>query len=83
MVFDQIDISNNTRKRFGWDKIIHIVPSRIDEKYKLKALSENTVKRIEEQMSEPVKQNSFNIYSQDVKLISKDGKVFYLPSSKK
>lgn len=79
----QIDISNNTRKRFGWDKIIHIVPSWIDEKYKLKALSENTVKRIEQQMSEPVKQNSFNIYSQDVKLISKDGKVFYLPSSKK
>lgn len=79
----QIDISNNTRKRFGWDKIIHIVPSWIDEQYKLKALSENTVKRIEQQMCEPVKQNCFDVYSEDVKLISKDGKVFYLPSSKK
>ena len=79
----QIDISNNTRKRFGWDKIIHIIPSWIDEQYKLKALSENTVKRIEQQMCEPVKQNCFNVYREDVKLISKDGKVFYLPSSKK
>ena len=79
----QIDISNNTRKRFGWDKIIHIVPSWIDEQYKLNALSENTVKRIEQQMCEPVKQNCFDVYSEDVKLISKDGKVFYLPSSKK
>lgn len=78
----QIDISNNTRKRFGWDKIIHVVPSWIDEKYKLKSLSQNTAKRIEQQMSEPVKQDGFNIYSEDVKLISKDGKVFYLPSSK-
>lgn len=78
----QIDISNNTRKRFGWDKIIYVVPSWIDEKYKLKALSQNTAKRIEQQMSEPVKQDGFNIYSEDVKLISKDGKVFYLPSSK-
>lgn len=78
----QIDVSNNTRKRFGWDKLIYTVPSWIDEKYKLKSLSESTAKRIEQQTSEPIKNNGFDIYSDDVKLIAKDGKIFYLPSKK-
>lgn len=78
----EIDVLNKTRKRFGMDKIIHTVPGWIDEKHKLKTISQNTAKRIQVQTNEPLEYTGLDVYSEDVKLISKDGKFFYLPSKK-
>lgn len=76
-----IDVVSQLRERTGFDKVIHYIPSCFDEKKKYTSLKKNTVQMITAQTADvPECQNDFcNHFDEDVRLIMKEGKVYYLP----
>lgn len=80
-----VDTAEIRRKRGGWDKAIHFIPGLINDEWNFRSISERTAGMIDSQVgghSELHHDNS-DLYVEDVQLISKDGKVYYLPSRKK
>lgn len=79
-----IDIDGIRRRRDGFDKIIHFIPGLIKDEHNFKELEANTVNMIRNQVSGNNReyQNRSELYQKDVQLISKDGKIYYLPESK-
>ena len=80
-----IDTDEIRRKRAGFDGFIHLIPRLFNDNLKFKAMDERTVDMITDQAS--VKsivhsQDTSNFYAYDVQLISKDGKIYYLPMDK-
>ena len=64
---------------------IHFIPGLINDEWNFRSISERTAGMIDSQVgghSELHHDNS-DLYVEDVQLISKDGKVYYLPSRKK
>lgn len=77
-----IDLDVNHRKRVGFDKVIHSPLNLIDEKYNYRSIDENTTKMIKGQSSKFEIQSNYDtseIYNEDVQIISKGGKLYYLP----
>lgn len=77
-----LDLSN--RKRDGIDGIIHKIPSLFNEEYGYRPISEKIVTVIENQIKsidKPTIMESDKLYEKDVRMIVKDGKIYYLPES--
>lgn len=78
----EIDIESSRIKRKGIDGAIHWIPGLFKEDFNFSTISENTKLMIEQQSSEYDLKNKYvkeDIFNKDIKLISKDGKVYYLP----
>ena len=77
-----IDMKKNRRRRDGWDAAVHWVPSLFDDDSNFANMKKKTVKMIQEQqkgfefIQKPVI-NSFN----DIRIILKDDKYYYLPEA--
>ncbi len=80
-----IDIEEIRRKRVGVDKIIHFIPGLIKDDLNFRELDESTTNMIRDQIagnSSEYRQSQSELYQEDVQLISKDGKLYYLPETK-
>lgn len=80
-----IDTDEIRRKRAGFDGVIHFIPGLFNDDLNFRAIDEKIVDMITSQTS--VKyiehpQDASDLYAEDVQLISKDGKVYYLPMDK-
>lgn len=79
----EIEPEHSRRKRSGMDKLIHWIPGMINDDINFRSVSDLTIALIEEQTSEgqtDKKMIEDDVFNQDVQLIIKDGKVYYLPS---
>ena len=79
-----IDTEEGRRKRSGFDGALHFIPSLIKDELKYKAVAQNTVNMIASQSTvhkEIYYCDTSDLYAEDVHLIAKDGKIYYLPES--
>lgn len=77
-----INLESSNRKRDGIDRVIHKIPAIFNEEYGYKPISKDIVGTIEEQMKglkKPEVSIESKLCENDVKMIVKDGKVYYLP----
>lgn len=80
-----IDTDEIKRKRDGIDRVIHFIPGLFDDDLNFRAINKKTVDMITAQASvKSIKhpQDTSDLYAEDVQLISKDGKIYYLPMGK-
>ena len=80
-----IDTDEIRRKRAGFDGVIHFLPGLFNDELNFRAIDEKTVGMIVAQASAKsieYPQDNSELYAEDVQLISKDGKIFYLPIDK-
>ena len=77
----EINSQKLVRKRDGFDGVIHYVPGLINDDMHYKKISEETLFMIKNQETpynvELIKDN--NSFNKDIKIISKDNKIYYLP----
>ncbi len=81
----KIDVSGARRKRGGLDGAMHFIPGLLNEDYNFKAIEKKTAKMITTQSEgkhDIQNYDTSDLYSEDVQLISKGGKVYYLPTEK-
>lgn len=81
----KIDIDGIRRKRKGFDGVIHFLPGFINSDLTYRIIDKSIATLIEEQsesMGNSYKQAQSELYLEDVQLIAKNGKVYYLPESK-
>ncbi|MBQ8687725.1 MAG: hypothetical protein IJ512_04125 [Ruminococcus sp.] len=79
----EIQIDNNSRKRKGLDSAIHFIPGLIKKENRFCAMSNDTVKMIVEQTEKfDLSELSIeaDLFDRDVRIIAKDGKIYYLPN---
>ena len=79
-----IKIDEFRRKRVGFDGIIHFIPGLIKDDFNFRSIEKKTAKMIAEQVDNYDSLyllDSSELYSEDVQLISKNGKIYYLPES--
>lgn len=78
-----IDVNENHRKRLGFDAIIHKPLSWIKDDFSYIAVSENTINLITAQTDSKVsyQTDTKDLFRTDVRLIAKEGKVYYLPEN--
>ncbi len=75
-----IDIANAKRKRLGFEGLVFKLPGLIDDKWNYKNVSESTIEMIENQSSSILQNtNSIDLFQEDVQVITKQGKLYYLP----
>ena len=77
-----IETNEIRRKRAGIDGVIHFLPGLFNENFKFRSIEENTAKMINIQSSGHESlhmMETSELYEEDVQLISKDGKLYYLP----
>lgn len=80
-----IDTEERRRKRDGLDGALHFIPSLFKDELKYKAIKQNTVNLIATQSAvheEIHHYDTSDLYAEDVQLIAKDGRIYYLPESK-
>ncbi|NLK96694.1 MAG: hypothetical protein GX272_01265 [Epulopiscium sp.] len=80
-----IDTEESRRKREGLDRIIHFLPGLIKNELNFRTIDKSIANMIDEQVngnSNGHQQEQTELYLEDVQLIAKDGKVYYLPESK-
>jgi hypothetical protein len=80
-----IDTSETRRKRDGLDGVIHFLPGLFNDDFNFRSISKNTASMIEVQAigrGDAHPYDDSNLYQEDVQLIAKNGKVYYLPESK-
>ena len=77
----KIDLNNNRRYKSGFEGFVVHIPGMIDDKLKYKLLDPGLVEKINSQtQSKPNRINeSGSVYNNDVQIIIKDGKYYYLP----
>ena len=77
----EINSQKLVRKRDGFDGVIHYVPGLINDDMHYKKISEETLFMIKNQETsyniDLIKDN--NSFDKDIKIISKDNKIYYLP----
>ena len=78
-----IDVSSFKRKRDGLDAAIHWIPSLFDKRNAYRDMSKNVAHMIEEHSSDKNSHqtDTGDLFNSDVKLIAKDGKLYYLPET--
>ena len=77
-----IKIDEICRKRAGLDGAIHFIPGLLKDEYKFRSIDMKTVKMIIEQAmgyEEQCAAYTSELYNEDVQLISKAGRLYYLP----
>lgn len=77
-----IKIDEICRKRAGLDGAIHFIPGLLKDEYKFRSIDMKTVKMIIEQAmgyEEQCATYTSELYNEDVQLVSKDGRLYYLP----
>lgn len=77
-----ININEVRRKREGLDGAIHFIPSLLNDDYKFRPINMKTANMITEQIKNREDRyvaDTSELYSEDVQLISKDGRLYYLP----
>nr|WP_304358465.1 hypothetical protein [Clostridium paraputrificum] len=77
-----IDIGANIRKRVGFDGVVHKLPGLINVKHNFRPISVRTSDIIATQVSDyeiPSKMERGDLFHEDVRLIAKEGKLYYLP----
>lgn len=80
-----IDIDETRRKRDGFDRVIHFFPGLIRNELNFRTIDKSVANIIDEQSygnGSSFKYEQSELYLEDVQLIAKDGKVYYLPESK-
>lgn len=79
-----IDTAEIRRKRDGWDKAIYFIPGLINDEWNFRSISARTVDMINSQVGghSKIHHDNSDFYLEDVQLISKNGKVYYLPPHK-
>lgn len=80
-----IETDELRRKRAGFDGVVHFIPGLFNDDLNFRSIEKKTVSMIAEQSSgyETLhKADTSELYSEDVQLISKDGKIYYLPENK-
>ncbi|MCW6662815.1 hypothetical protein NHG23_02800 [Aerococcaceae bacterium NML190073] len=73
------------RKRAGFDGVIHFLPGLFNDDFNFRSIEKKTAKMIIAQASGHESLyvvDTSELYAEDVQLISKDGKIYYLPESK-
>lgn len=80
-----IDVAQSKRKRQGLDGLIHKIPGKFREELNFRQIDENTAKAIGIQITQQTGSccSRRELYDEDVQIISKDGKLYYLPLSEK
>ena len=81
----EIDTEEIRRRRSGFDGVVHFIPSLFNDDLKFKAIDKKTASMITEQASGRTlehPQDTSDLYAEDVQLISKNGKIYYLPTDK-
>ena len=79
-----IDTDETRRKRAGFDGIVHFIPGLFNDDLNFRSIEKKTANMIAEQSSgheTSHKADTSELYAEDVQLISKDGKIYYLPTS--
>ena len=80
-----IDTNEIRRRRDGFDGVVHFIPGLVNDDLNFRAIDEKTVGMIaaqESAQSIEYPQDDSELYAEDVQLISKDGKIYYLPMDK-
>ena len=78
-----VDTIEARRKREGLDRAIHFIPGLFDDTANFRPISKSTAKMIDSQSignATPYLDES-DLYVHDVQLISKGGRIYYLPTS--
>lgn len=77
-----IETDETRRKRAGFDGVVHFIPGLFNDDLNFRSIEKKTASMIAEQSSghEALhKADTSELYAEDVQLISKDGKIYYLP----
>lgn len=79
-----IDTAEMRRKRYGLDEVIHFIPGLINDDWNFCPICEKTACMIDSQTRGhgELHHDNSDFYLEDVQLISKGGKVYYLPPCK-
>lgn len=80
-----IETDEIRRKRAGFDGVIHFIPGLFNDDFNFRSIEKKTAKMITAQASGHESLHvvdTSELYAEDVQLISKDGKIYYLPESK-
>ena len=80
-----IETDEIRRKRAGFDSVIHFIPGLFNDDFNFRSIEKKTAKMITAQASGHESLHvvdTSELYAEDVQLISKDGKIYYLPESK-
>lgn len=79
-----IDIAEARRKREGIDGVIHFLPGLFNDDFNFRAIEKSTAKMIDAQSSghdDLHHQDVTDLYTEDVHIIEKNGKIYYLPKA--
>lgn len=79
-----IETDETRRKRAGFDGVVHFIPGLFNDDLNFRSIEKKTASMIAEQSSghETLhKADTSELYAEDVQLISKDGKIYYLPTN--
>ena len=80
-----IELDESRRKRSGVDGVIYFIPGLFNDDFNYREMNEETEEMIAKQKigyNNKLKSDSSELYLDDVQLISKDGKIYYLPMNK-
>ena len=80
-----IETNEIRRKRAGFDGVIHFLPGLFNDDFNFCSIKKKTAKMITSQASGHESLHTVDtseLYTEDVQIISKDGKLYYLPESK-
>lgn len=80
-----IETDEIRRKRVGFDGVIHFIPGLFNDDLNFRSIEKKTAKMIPEQASGHESLHvvdTSELYAEDVQLISKGGKIYYLPKNK-
>ena len=78
----KIDMTETRRKRDGFDGVIHFVPGLFNDNLNFRSIEASTAEMIQTQSEGKqvtYEHDTSNLYSEDVQLIIKGDKVYYLP----
>lgn len=81
-----IETDETRRKRAGFDGVVHFIPGLFNDDLNFRSIEKKTASMIAEQSSgyETLhKADTSELYAEDVQLISKNGKIYYLPENKR
>lgn len=78
-----ISADEGKRKRDGLDGVAHFIPGLFNEKHHYKPIEQSVANMITTQTSVQIsdQQNIADLYAEDVQLIVKNGKIYYLPEN--
>lgn len=80
-----IETDEIRRKRAGFDSVIHFIPGLFNDDFNFRSIEKKTAKMITAQASGHESLHAVDtseLYAEDVQLISKGGKIYYLPERK-